>query len=419
MNTRVKPTSLVAMIFISTLSVTGFCTPTAFAQANIKGRASNEESTRTELHATEVMVHIARARAALHRKDLVDARTEIQAASTLIESVAENMPTYMLHRRIEIAKLHLSYGSPGDAIRDLVPIRRSVEALTDLLPVHVTDQYYAHIDQIQGNMERSERESALNRLMELDDAVEYTEVDMPVHSTRRHISDALTAINLNNFEAADNALAAAEDSFQVISTDTVALPAYSVRDSLRRAEKLYEQGWFEKAHAEVKHAIKLLSSMAATGTEKTRKYAKDLSSNAESLLEDIESKVPGTENRIRHLVTFAHAFAERDFKLRHLDPIAANLIEAEFHVTRAAADVELGRAVDEMQKAHVTAEEELKRAQRYLETANARSHPGGQPALMEVLDEVRQLATSPTAEPSMEKYYSIERQIRALIRRSA
>jgi hypothetical protein len=37
-------------------------------------------------------------------------------------------------------------------------------------------------------------------------------------------------------------------------------------------------------------------------------------------------------HRIRHLATQSHAFAQREYKLQHSEPVASNLIEAESHV---------------------------------------------------------------------------------------
>lgn len=415
---KIKP--LAAAIIASTLSATSVYAPPVFAQTDVQERAAHEDYyARTERHAAEAMVHLAKARAALHREDMTDARAELQFANTMIASVEENLPTYRLHRQIEVAKLHLSFSPPADVKQDLVPIWRSVDVLTDFLPAHVTDQYYAHIEAIQGSLSRAERERALKLLTELDNAVEYTEIDLPVYSIRRHVTNALTAMNLNDTKTADRLLKAAEDELLVTTTGTAGLPAYSVRDAVVGAEKHYKKGLYDKARSEIDKAIKLLSSTATSGSEQSRKYAEALLIEAEKLMKDIESKASGTEHRIRHLATQSHAFAQREYKLQHSMLVSSNLIEAEFHVTRAAADVELGRAVNEMQKGEASAREELIRAQAYLEDVHAESHVGEQITLKKVINEVKQLALAPAAEPSMMAFYKVERELSGLIRNAS
>ena len=202
----------------------------------------------------------------------------------------------------------------------------------------------------------------------------------------------------------------------VITTGDVALPAYSVRDSFDRAEKHYRESSFDKARAEIDNAIKVLSSLAATGSDRSRKYASELLTEAEALIKDFEGKAPDTAHRIRHLTTLAHAFAQREYKSRHSDPVTSSLIEAEFHVSRAEADVELGRAVNEMDKGEASAKDELLRAQAYLQKANAESHLGGQPALKKVIRQVEQLALAPATKPSMKEFYNVEGELDGLIR---
>jgi hypothetical protein len=420
MSRQFKLKLLAAAIILSMLSTTGAYAPATFAHTGVEGPVSHQDIyARTEQHAAEVMVHLAKAREALHRNDITDARAEIQFANTLITSVEESLPTYRLHRQIEVAKLHLSFSPPADVTQDFVPIRRSINVLTDFLPGLVTDQYYAHVDAIQGDMKREDREHALELLADLDNAVGYSEIDMSVYSTRRHIADALSALNINNLRAANKSLMAAENEVVVITTGDVGLSAYSVRDSFDRAEKRYRQSSFEEARAEIDNAIKLLSLLAATGSDQSRKYASELLTEAEALQKDFESRAPGTAHRIRHLATLSHAFAQREYKSQHAEPAASNLIEAEFHVTRAASDVERGRAVNEMQKGEASAKDELTHAKAYLEKANAISHYGGQPALKKVIDEVKHLALAPAAEPSMNSFYNVEREISGLIRNAS
>ena len=72
--------------------------------------------------ATKVLRHIAKARGAIHEKDLDQAGKDLKQAHKLINIIKTSLPTTKVKDHIWVAKKHLDYESTKEVKSDLVPI---------------------------------------------------------------------------------------------------------------------------------------------------------------------------------------------------------------------------------------------------------------------------------------------------------
>jgi hypothetical protein len=135
----------------------------------------------------KVLRHIAQARSAIHGKDAQSARTELGQVEKLLDIIQAALPTTQVKDRIWVAKKHLEYENTEEVLPDLIPIYSSLDELIDIMPV---DMPKKHLEQAKEHLKSGDKESAMEALEATDAALQYTEVDLPLSTTRQLVAQA-------------------------------------------------------------------------------------------------------------------------------------------------------------------------------------------------------------------------------------
>ena len=85
--------------------------------------------------AVKVVRHVAKARGAIHDKDLEQAGQDLKQAHKLIDIIKTSLPTTKVKDHIWVAKKHLDYESTEEVKLDLIPIYAALDEIEDIVPV--------------------------------------------------------------------------------------------------------------------------------------------------------------------------------------------------------------------------------------------------------------------------------------------
>lgn len=246
----------------------------------IPGRTitSSDEATISSA-SLKVLRHIAQAREDIHGKELLKAQEQLKQAQTLIDIIKATEPTDKIKDRIWVAKKHLSYEDTETVRQDLIPIYASLDDIDEFIPSN--NNAMDHINKAKKHLENANKKGATKELTLAEDAVVYTEIDLPLGDTERHVKAARTFLTKKESKKAAAALKSAEDGVQYLSLMDSS-PVYKARKSFWNATQNYMAGRLEAAKSDIKDAKSYLAKVDASIDAKTK-------TEADKLLKDVES----------------------------------------------------------------------------------------------------------------------------------
>ena len=216
--------------------------------------------------ATKVLRHIAKARGAIHEKDMDQAGKDLKQAHKLINIIKTSLPTTKVNDHIWVAKKHLSYESSEEVLPDLVPIYASLDEIQSFVSV---DETKAHLDDAKAALEADDKEKGAKSLELAGESLVYVEMDMPLSYTERKVAEALYLMAEDKLKKADQVLKEAEDGVQVISIASYG-PMVLAQESLWQATKDYAKGRYEAAKRALADAKVFLKMAAKQADDKTK-----------------------------------------------------------------------------------------------------------------------------------------------------
>jgi ribosomal protein S20 len=294
----------------------------------------------------KVLRHIAQARAEIHNKDVEAAHTELGQADKLLDIIQQALPTTSIKDRIWVARKHLEYEDTQEVLPDLIPIYSSLDELTDVVPVKAAR---AQLDQAKAKLEAGDKAKAKQALEETDAALQYTEIDLPLRSTRRLVAQATADLSEKKLDEADKSLKSAEDAVVFISVG-VQQPLFAAKAALYQGVFDLDGGNNDLAKADLQTAIRYLEAARQSGNEATRDAATQLLAEAQSLLGDLEQGSTVTTG-FHSLLERAQAYADRSVEYlatgwqlyrAESQPFKSDLIEAKLHLANAQIDLFTG-----------------------------------------------------------------------------
>jgi len=158
--------------------------------------------------------HIAQARSDIHNKDADAAQAELGQADKLLDIIREALPTTSIKDRIWVAKKHLEYEDTQEVLPGLVPIYSSLNEMMDIMPAKAAR---GQLDKAKEHLKAGDKSNARKALDATDAALQYTEVDLPLSTTRHLVAQARADIGKKQLDEADKTLQAAEDGVVFIS----------------------------------------------------------------------------------------------------------------------------------------------------------------------------------------------------------
>ena len=340
----------------------------ADSSAPLTGVTPGEEPT-VRRAALAALRDISRARLAIHRDKLANARRELAEAGRLLETVRDDLTTAPVKNFIQIARKHLEYEPAQQVVQDLPPIYSSLEMISGYLP---TRKARLHIDRAKDYLERNDKQAADRELTRADESLILTEVEFPLNATEKYLENAQGYLAAGNAGRADQALQAAEKVAITLYTGMNAppFPLFQARNNIWLALRNYPSAkeadagpFLEKARINLEKAA---AGVRGAGNAEAGKLSKDIAA--------LEKRVSGggkvAEYELKGAWEKSEALAERDADYlaaglakevagRHRED---NLIEAKLHLAYAESyqvtSAEPANAADEL----VNVEDYLRKA---------------------------------------------------------
>jgi hypothetical protein len=315
--------------------------------------------------AAKVLRHIVEARTAIRNKQVASAKSELHQAQTLLSIIETGLPTTEVKDRIWVAKQHLEYKNSEEVVPDLIPIYSTLDALVDVMPVK---EAQAHLEKAKAHLQKGEKDKAKAELEATDEALVYTEIDLPLAGTRQRVSEALADLAKGDSQKAEKALQAAENNVVFLSVG-VDEPILSAQSLIWAASQHYGAGDKKLARSEIQQAIAFLKTAKKSPDKVTRTEARNLLGEAKAL----EAKMEGDSDLTRDLKHLWHrtrALADRSVeymgtgwaKWRSHSPLKSDLIEAKYQLSVARIEQFVANDAG-------AARQHVKAAEEYLEKA--------------------------------------------------
>jgi len=364
----------------------------------------------------KVLRHIAQARAGIHNKDAEAAQTELGQADKLLDIIHQALPTTSVKDRIWVAKKHLEYENTEEVLPDLIPIYSSLDELTDIMPVKAARQ---HLDQARAKLKAGDKAKAKKALEETDAALQYTEIDLPLGTTRRLVSQAETDLKNKKFDDADKSLKSAEDAVVFISVG-IQQPLFSAKAALYQGVVAMDAGNDDLAKTDFQNAIDFLRAAKQSGDDTTREAAGQLLQEAQPLMADLEHGTTVSAG-FHRLLERVQAYTDRSVEYLTTGweryraeghPFKSDLIEAKLHLTNARIDLFTGQETDMARK-------ELGKADKLLgEAAKAAGGDTAKGDYQQKIEKLRGSVDTLSARPDsggLAQYTALEQQLDDMI----
>ncbi len=233
--------------------------------------------------AANILRQIASARGAIHDKKPEAAKEDLQKVDSLIKIIKAGRPVAKVKDHIWVAKKHLDYENTQEVAADLIPIYSDFIDIEDFIPV---EQARKDLDKAGESLKKGDKKAAKEQLAAVDEAMVYTEIDLPLSNTERQVELARGFLDQDKLQEADNALKAAEDGVQLLSMG-VESPLVKAHHSLLQATENYTAKKYDAAKADLKKAGSWIERAGKSGDKKIRQEAAKL----EKSLEHLEDKL--------------------------------------------------------------------------------------------------------------------------------
>ncbi|MCG6867124.1 MAG: YfdX family protein [Thiogranum sp.] len=303
----------------------------------------------------KVLRHIAQARADIHNKDADAAQTELDQADKLLAIIRAALPTTSVKDRIWVAKEHLEYEDTQEVLPDLIPIYSSLNEMMDIMPAKAAR---AQLDEAREHLKAGDKANARKALEATDAALQYTEVDLRLSTTRHLVAQARADLGKKKLDEADKALQAAEDGVVLIS-EGVEQPLFAAKAALYQGLVDLEAGNSDLAKADLQNAIKLLTDAKQSPDAATRDAAGELLGETQQMLTDLQNGDSSVNTHFHRLFERAQAYSDRAVEYLATgweryradgQPFKSDLIEARLHLANAQIDLINGHEPDKARK---------------------------------------------------------------------
>lgn len=173
--------------------------------------------------------YIADARSAVSTKHYTQASQDLAQASSLFQMIGHNLPLIRIKDEISIAKQHLDYEDTVLVEPDLIPIYAELGLFQD---VPSQSRLRAALDRVKSFLHLGKKNEAKKELAQLDAAIVYTQVNLPLKETETLVTSAREQLAKKDYHEADTMLQRAEGKLRVNVTALVA----PVNEPAKKAE---------------------------------------------------------------------------------------------------------------------------------------------------------------------------------------
>ena len=381
--------------------------------------------------AAEAMLLVAKARSALHRMDAAAATDELEKVGRKLDAIDAELPSTVVRHRVEIAEEHLDYEIPVRITHDLVAIRAALVELLDHLPAITVNRYEALVDDVQRDLDKGKRAAAKTSLHLLWEELSDSEVEVPVRTVRRYTAAAMADVARHDFEAADRALAMAEDSMAALTVGSGEALARASR-ALHRAEQQYAVRSYDRVERALDNAVAAFEQSAESENARAASMAKQLGEDAKALAARVGEASESAGRELARLDAKTRAaLAEWASLWRHPPrdtgvgsqagiSLKEALVRARTHLLWAGTDAFSKWPPEDAARLRASARANLDKTREFLESAlqHVPAHGISKSDVRALIDETDALRVNLAEAEGADMYRRLESHVRDLIQRT-
>lgn len=358
-------------------------------------------------------LHIAQARAYLHKNMLPKAKAEIAQTQRLMHTLRYDLSSTVASERISIARRHLEFETAHQVLQDLQPIYLALEQMKNYLP---TDNARQHINQAETYLKKGDKQGAERELASADGTLPAIEEKFPL--PEKYLANAAKFLAAGEPKRADAALAVAEQRMLAAAVAGES-PVLRAEKNLRQAAGNYSAGHIPEAKRYLDQAAEYLAMAARTGISAAQKEIGKLSEEIARLNGQIDKGDKGQQSIVQSFWERGEALAERsgDYLVAQMERGKSSsgeddLTEAKLHVAYARS-YQLTAGEPEL------AVKEIELAESYLEKVrkNRETTPAARKKLAAIIKELEYLKVHPEKSEAgaRNRYDAIKTTLKALI----
>ena len=338
-------------------------------------------------------LHIAQARAYIHRNMLQEASSEISEAQRLMRTLRFDLSSTIAGERITIARKHLEFEPAQQVLQDIPSIYLALEQMKSYLPTNDARQ---HVEHAETYLKKGDKRAAAKELAAAESALPAIEEELPLLSAEKYVADAAKYLAAAEPKKADAALATAE---QRMTANAAAgeTPIQRAERNLWQATRNYSAGHIPEAKIYLDQAAESLGMAARTGIASAQEEIRKLSEQIARLKVQIDKGDKDRQSIMQSFWERGKALAERsgDYLFARIEKGKSNaledgLIEAKLHLAYARS-YQLTAVEPEL------AVQEIERAESYLEQVRKqiRADPAAKRKLAAAVKELEYLKVHP------------------------
>ena len=281
-------------------------------------------------------LHIAQARAYIHKHALQKAKNEVTEAQRLMHALRYDLSSTVAGERISIARRHLEFETTGKVMQDLPAVYRAIEQMKGYL---ATDDAKRHVTKAESFLKTGDKVNADRELALAQNSLPAIEEELPLLTTEKYLAAAARQLSAGDPKKADLALEVAERSMLAATAET---PIQRAERNLRQATREYATGHLPEAKTDLDQAAQYLAMAARTGLETAQEEIGKLTEEIVRLKGQIAKGDKDRQSIVQSFWERGKALAERsgDYLVARLEsekrnPVKENLIEAKMHVAYA------------------------------------------------------------------------------------
>jgi len=241
-----------------------------------------EERKAISIAASQMLHHINKARREIKKKDSKSALTNLEQALTLLKIIDNAVPEF--HVNATIKSGDLTYHNEDNEKQLLVPIFKEEDEFFDT----------------SSSRGKSGKRTVLKNPIGLPTfraGVEETDMFFDARDAKSLLDEAISRLNSNDLEGADQALAGIQDDFEVVNAE-VDLPLVQARMNLMEASRLAAADRFKEAEAFLHRTVGALENYQAEASGEMAKKTRALINSINAVSGKLEQDKAGAKQKI-------------------------------------------------------------------------------------------------------------------------
>ena len=182
---------------------------------------SPEDRAKVSSIGLKILGHVSKAQQDIQAKNVDGAKKELTQATTLLAILKKVLPTINVIDHIWVTKTNLDYVNTTEVQQDLIAIETSIDQLYAVLPAGKAKEHAKLAKDVLKKEKQKGASKAKEELEAVEEALDFSEVDMSVSYTGRLVKVAQGDLDKGKTKEAGDALQAVADGLVFFDTTLI------------------------------------------------------------------------------------------------------------------------------------------------------------------------------------------------------